>query len=312
MKVAICGALGFVGTRVARDLAAAGHEPLLLDVAPRSPHPLAEVLLRRHEFRRCDLTDPMSTRIALAGAEAVFHAAALGAKVERERPWETAHLNLMGLVNVLEAARRERVARLVFASSAVVYGDRDATAPVAETDPRPAAGTIYAATKAAGEDLVAAYGAQFALHGVSLRFMNVYGYQPAAMLQRELTARVLERVEAGEPPLIFGDGTASFDFVHVDDVARAVCLALASDATGALNVGTGVATSVRELVALVLRETGSALQPEHRPGGGAATTLRADTAAAAAALGFRTAIDLAEGIRRTITEYRAAVEPRAA
>ncbi len=312
MKVAICGALGFVGTRVARDLAAAGHEPLLLDVAPRSPHPLAETLLRRHEFRRCDLTDPMSTRIALAGADAVFHAAALGAKVERDRPWETAHLNLMGAVNVLESARREQVSRFVFASSAVVYGDRFGTTAVAESDPRPPATTIYAATKAAGEDLVAAYGAQFGLSGLCLRFMNVYGFQPATMVQRELTARVLERVEAGEPPLIFGDGSAAFDFVHVDDVARAVCSALTADATGTLNVGTGSATTVRDLVELVLRETGSGLAPEYRPGGASPTTLRADTAAADAALGFRAAITLPEGIRQTIAEFRNAAEPCAA
>jgi UDP-glucose 4-epimerase len=304
VRVAITGALGFVGCRVARDLDGRGHEVVLVDYADDSVHPLGRELLGRLELRRCDLTDAEATERVLAGAEAVFHAAALGTKSERELPRETLALNLAGTANALEGARRAGAARFVLASSAVVYGEGGGV--LSEGAVPQDVTTIYAATKLAGEHLVRAYGHQFGLPGMSLRFMNVYGYQPEEFPFRELITKVLERIEAGQPPVIHGDGSSSFDFVHVDDVSRAVVLALEHpDATGEINVGTGRGTSVREIAELLLRLTGSPLEPELRPDVTAPSKRYvADVAKARELIGFEAGIDLEQGIAAVIAERR--------
>jgi UDP-glucose 4-epimerase len=304
VRVAITGALGFVGCRVARDLDARGHEVVLVDYADDSVHPLGRELLGGLELRRCDLTDAEAAERVLADAEAVFHAAALGTKSERELPRETLALNLTGTANALEGARRAGAVRFVLASSAVVYGEGGGV--LSEGAVREDVTTIYAATKLAGEHLVRAYGHQFGLPGMSLRFMNVYGYQPEEFPFRELITKVLERIEAGQPPVIHGDGSSSFDFVHVDDVAHAVVLALEHpDATGEVNVGTGRGTSVREIAELLLRLSGSPLEPELRPDVAAPSKRYvADVAKARELIGFEAGIDLEQGIAAVIAERR--------
>lgn len=307
MKVAVTGGLGFIPTRAAATLRERGHEVVLVDYADESVHPLGRRLLEELELRRCDLTDAEQTDAALADVDAVVHAAALGTKVERDKPRETLELNLTGTANAIEAARRGSATRFVFCSSAVVYGEGERGETLREDERIEDVPTIYAATKLAGEHLVRAYGHQFGLSGVSLRFMNVYGFQPETHPWRDLTAKVLENIEAGRAPVIHGDGRSAFDLIHVEDVARAVALAVETpNAHGELNVGTGLGTEVREVVSELLRLTGSPLRAELHPEIDVPVKRYvADVTRAAQELGFTAEIDLETGLRRTIEEFRA-------
>jgi len=308
MRVAITGGLGVISCRVARDLLTRGHDVAVLDIASTSVHPLGRELLRTVDLRPCDLTDAGATERALADADAVFHAAALGTKAERTHPRETLALNLTGTANALEGARRGGARRFVLASSAVVYGEGTGERVLREDDPIVDVPTIYAATKLAGEQLVRAYGHQFGLSGIALRFMNVYGYAPREFEFRELTARVLERIEDGLAPIIHGDGTNAFDLIHVDDVARAVVLALEHEtAGGEVNVGTGVGTEVRAVVQRLIALCASDLQPDYqREVQVPVKRYTADCERAREVLGFAAEIDLDAGLRRLLAESRAA------
>ena len=306
MKVAVTGGLGFIPCRVARDLDARGHEVVLVDYAAESVHPLGQEMLRKLDLRPCDLTDADQTERALADADAVFHAAALGTKSERDMPRETLALNLTGTANAIEAARRGSASRFVLASSAVVYGEGERGETLREDEQIGDVPTIYAATKLAGEHLVRAYGHQFGLSGMSLRFMNVYGYQPPEFPWRDLTSKVLERIEGGDAPVIHGDGRSAFDLVHVDDVARCVTLALEHpDASGEINVGTGRGTEVREVVELLLRLTGSPLEAELHPEIEVPVKRYvADVSRAREVIGFEAETDLETGLAKVIAETR--------
>jgi UDP-glucose 4-epimerase len=168
--------------------------------------------------------------------------------------------------------------------------------------------TLYGATKIAGEQILRAVNEQHGLPYVALRYMNVYGPR---MDDRgayvSVIMKVLARIEAGEPPVIHGDGTQAFDFVHVEDVARANVLALTSVASDrAYNIGTGVETTIAELVTALLEETGTALEPEFRPGEQMFVTRRVgSTEAAERDLGFRAQIPWRDGLR-TVVEWQRA------
>ena len=159
--------------------------------------------------------------------------------------------------------------------------------------------TLYGATKIAGEQFFRAFHEQYGLDYVGLRYMNVYGPRmddKGAYVS--VIVKVLDRIERGEPPLIFGDGSQSYDFVHVADVARANVLALKSDATDTfLNIGTGISTTIAELVERLLALTGSDLRPEYLPEQEMFVRTRVgSTEAAEQAIGFRAQVGLEEGL----------------
>lgn len=162
---------------------------------------------------------------------------------------------------------------------------------------------MHGATKLAGEQFFRAFNEQRGLDYVGLRYMNIYGprmdYHGTYV---SVIMKVLDRIEQGLPPIIFGDGSQAYDFVHVDDVAAANLLAMQSDATDEyFNIGIGVKTTIRELVDLLLELTGSSLEPEYRPQEQMFVTHRVgSTERAEQGLGFRARIPLAEGLRSVI------------
>ena len=167
--------------------------------------------------------------------------------------------------------------------------------------------TLYGATKIAGEQMFRAYHEQHGLDYVGLRYMNVYGprmdYQGAYV---SVIMKVLDRIDAGERPVIFGDGSQAYDFVHVEDVARANVLAMKSDATDVcLNVGTGIETTINELVTALLALSGGGLEPEYRPEEQSFVTRRvAATELSERLIGFRAQLDYEEGLRSLIAWRR--------
>jgi UDP-glucose 4-epimerase len=247
----------------------------------------------------CDLLQDV-----MDGMDGVFHLAALWLYECVHEPRSALEVNAVGTYNVAEAAQRAGVARVVYSSSASVYGDAVST-PMTEEHPFNNR-TMYGATKIAGEQFFRAFNEQYGLDYVGLRYMNVYGPR---MDDRgayvSVIVKVLDRIERGLPPIIFGDGTQSYDFVHVQDVARANLLAMKSDATDTFfNIGMGVRTSINELVEVLLELTGSDLEPEYKPQEQMFVTHRiGSTERAKRDLGFEANISLDAGLR-SVLEWR--------
>jgi UDP-glucose 4-epimerase len=242
----------------------------------------------------------------MAGTDYVFHLAALWLYECVHEPRSAVEVNIVGTFNVIEVAQAAGVKKVVNSSSASVYGDAVET-PMTEDHPFNNR-TTYGATKIAGEQLFRAFSEQHGLDYVGLRYMNVYGprmdYKGTYV---SVIMKVLDKIEAGEPPQIFGDGSQAYDFVHVSDVARANILALKSDASDVnLNVGTGVKTTIKELVDALLEITGSDLVPEYLPQQEMFVTHRVGSTELAEKLtGFRAKIPYLDGLR-SVVEWRAA------
>jgi UDP-glucose 4-epimerase len=244
-------------------------------------------------------------------ADYAFHLAALWLYECVHEPRKALEHNVVGTFNVIDAAQKAGVRKLVYSSSASVYGDALFT-PMTEDHPFNNR-TLYGATKIAGEQFLRSYNEQHGLEYVGLRYMNVYGprmdYKGAYV---SVIMKVLDRLDAGERPVIFGDGSQAYDFVHVRDVARANVLALKSGATDAnYNVGTGVKTSIKELVDGLLEITGSDVEPEYRPDEQMFVTHRVgSTEAAERDLGFLAQVPYREGLR-SVVEWRRSDQRRA-
>jgi UDP-glucose 4-epimerase len=263
----VTGGLGYIGGHVVDELLLRGWRVRVLDNLYRSsPATVARVqALPGVEVVEGDIRYARTVDLACAGAEAVVHLAAVCMNKSIADPLESLDVNLMGTQNVLDAAARNGVRRVVYASSASVYGD-PVELPMTEDGPVSPI-TPYCTAKLAGEHLLEFHGRRQGLTWLALRFFNVYGPgQPTDAYYTSVVVRFLERVMAGEAPEIDGHGDQSMDFVHVADVARAVGLALDSEATGhALNVGTGRQTSVADLAHLLVKLTGATVTPVFRP-----------------------------------------------
>jgi UDP-glucose 4-epimerase len=244
-------------------------------------------------------------RDVLTGTDYVFHLAALWLYECVHQPRRALEVNVVGTFNVVEAAVEAGVKKVVYSSSASVYGDAAFT-PMTEEHPFNNR-TMYGATKIAGEQFFRAFHEQHGLDYVGLRYMNIYGprmdYRGTYV---SVIMKVLDRIDAGLPPIIFGDGKQAYDFVHVQDVARANILALKSKVTDEfVNVGIGVRTTISELVDRLLAITNSDLRPEFRPQEQMFVTHRVgSTEKARRLLDFRARIELDEGLR-SVVEWRA-------
>lgn len=243
---------------------------------------------------------------ALAGADGAFHFAALWLLQCAEFPASAFDVNVRGTFNVMQACVRQGVQRLVFSSSASVYGDA-VSEPMDETHPHNNK-NFYGATKICGEALLRAYHHQYGLDFVGLRYMNVYGprqdYRGAYIA---VIMKMLDAIDRGEGPTIVGDGSEAYDFVAAEDCARANVCAMRATATDAFyNVGTGVRTSLRELAQLVLEVTRARHEIRFVPRTNA-TLVRnriGATARAQSDLGFTASVGLREGLERLVAWRR--------
>jgi UDP-glucose 4-epimerase len=246
-------------------------------------------------------------RAGLKGADGVFHFAALWLLQCHEFPGAAFDVNVRGTFNVLEACVQEGIGRLVYSSSASVYGDA-VEEPMTEEHPLNSR-NFYGATKIAGEAMARAFHHRYGLNCVGLRYMNVYGprqdYRGAYIA---VIMRMLDAIDRGQSPTVVGDGSEAFDFVAVEDCAAAnVCAMKAETVDRLYNVGTGKRTSLREVAQLLLRLTGSERSIQYAPRTDA-TLVRnriGCTKRAAAELGFTAEIPLEEGLRRVIAWRRA-------
>ncbi len=241
---------------------------------------------------------------ALKNVDVVFHFAALWLLQCHDFPRAAFDTNIRGTFNVLEACRANGVRRLVYSSSASVYGDA-VEEPMTEDHPFNNT-NFYGATKIAGEAMARAMHHRYGLPYVGLRYMNVYGprqdYRGAYIA---VIMKMLDSIDRGEPLVLYGDGSQAYDFVHVQDCAAANVCAMKSDTLDRFyNVGTGTRTSVAELARLLLEVTGSDVGIRHEPGGLTFVKNRVGSPVRASEeIGFRATIGLAEGLR-SVVEWR--------
>lgn len=303
-RVLVIGGAGFVGSHLVDQLTLEPvREIVVLDNFVRGTPTNLRQALRDPRVRVVEgsITDLDTLRAVMPGTDYVFHLAALWLYECVHQPRAALEVNVVGTYNVIETAHAAGVKRIVYSSSASVYGDALFT-PMTEDHPFNNR-TMYGATKIAGEQFLRAFYEQHGLPYVGLRYMNIYGprmdYKGTYV---SVIMKVLDRIDQGQPPIIFGDGSQSYDFIHVEDVARANVLALKSDVSDEFfNIGMGVKTSINELVELLLKITGSSLRPEYRPQEQMFVTHRVgSTEKAERLLGFRARIPLEEGLRSVV------------
>jgi nucleoside-diphosphate-sugar epimerase len=309
-KLVVIGGGGLIGSHTVDALTREDvGEVVVFDDFSRGSHENLELALGDPRVRvfegAGDIRDADSLSAALQGADGVFHFAALWLLHCHRDPRTAFEVNVRGTFNVLEASVANHVERLVFSSSASVYGDA-VEEPMTEDHPFNNE-SFYGATKIAGEAMARALFHRYGLPYVGLRYMNVYGpRQDHRGAYVGVLMKMLDSIERGEPLTIYGDGSQAYDFVHVGDCAAAnVCAMKAGTADRFYNVGTGVRTTIRELAGLMLEYTGSDLGIHYEPGGLTLVKNRiGSTALAARDLGYRARVNLEEGLYELIAWHR--------
>jgi len=306
-RILVTGGCGLIGSTTI-DLLLREHRPaqiVILDNLVRGTLANVEEALRdpRVKVVRGDIRNAGVVQAVTEGMDAVIHMAALRITACAADTREALEVMCDGSFNVVEAARSAGVKKVVAASSASIYGLAD-TFPTREDHHPYSNQTWYGACKVMLEGLLRSHRAMFGLPYVALRYFNVYG--PRMDLEgkyTEVLIRWMDRIAAGQRPLILGDGRQTMDFVYIDDVARANVLALKSDIVDdVFNVASGTETSLRDLAAALASAMGSDLAPEFAPDRKVNPVSRrlADTSKAERVLGFKSRIGLDEGLSRLV------------
>lgn len=306
-RILVTGGAGLIGSTTIDQLLR-DHSPariVILDNLVRGTSANMEAALDdpRVSFVQGDICDPDTVRRAVDGMDAVIHMAALRITACAAEPRAALQTMCDGTFNVVDAAQRAGVRKIVAASSASIYGMADSF-PTNEDHHPYNNQTWYGTSKVMLEGLLRSYKSMHGLPYVALRYFNVYG--PRMDLHgkyTEVLIRWMDRIAAGQPPLILGDGRQTMDFVYIDDIARANVLALASDCVDdVFNVASGTETSLNDLAAALLKVMGSDLQPEYGPERSVNPVARrlADIRKAERLLGFRAGVSLDEGLGRLV------------
>lgn len=308
-RVVVTGGAGFIGSHLVEELAP-GNEVIVIDDLSSGRMENIEPFLEMPgvSFLRESVTDLPLLQKIFQGAAYVFHLAAL-TQVQQSvaDPLAADETNTRGTLNVLLAARDNKVQKVVYASSCSVYGDNTGTSSQREDLP-PHPLSPYAVTKLAGELYCRVFTEIYGLPTAVLRYFNVYGPRQNPDSQYAAVIPIfIKRVLAGLPPVIYGDGAQVRDFIFVKDVVRANLLAAVTDFPGPVNIGTGRATSVKQLAETVIALAGNGagpLQPVYAPPRPADPRASQADVEKARALGFVPRYSLEEGIMITWESFK--------
>jgi UDP-glucose 4-epimerase len=296
------GGAGFIGMHVVPMLLDRGYHVRIFDNMFRGDRDqVAELVATgRVELIDQDVRYGGAVHQAMKGCESVIHFAAVSINKSQADPYESMDINMIGEHNVFAAAADHGVRRLVFASSASVYGDPEKI-PMHEDDPLHPL-TPYCISKRAGEDLLGFYQRRAGLSWLALRFFNVYGEgQKTTAYYTSVINHFVNRLQRGEPPVIDGRGEQSMDFIHVHDIARATVLALESERDNLpVNIGTGIDTSVATLARILIDAVGADVEPQFNPRDVLVARRAADTTRAREVLGFEPTITVEEGMTNLV------------
>jgi UDP-glucose 4-epimerase len=301
-RVLVTGGAGFIGSSIVHSLSPDNEVTVLDDLSSGTYDNIADVADEKTvTFVKGSITDTSLLAIVCNNVDYIFHLAACASVPKSiSDPKLNNEVNITGTLNILEAARKHDVKKVVFSSSAAVYGNTS-TLPIHESTPFDPL-SPYAASKIMGEYYCSLYARLYDLPTVALRYFNVYG--PRQDPNSDYAAAIphfIYRTLASDPPVIYGDGTQTRDFVYVEDVVRANILAALSDRTGAYNIAGGTKTSVNDLAMMICDITGIAEEPmyaEERPGD--IKHSYADITRAREELGFEPTVELKEGLKKTV------------
>jgi UDP-glucose 4-epimerase len=309
-RVLITGGAGLVGSHIADLLVKEGvSEIVVLDNFTRGClENLAWAQANGHVVLvEGDIRDQKLLADVMQGVDYVFHQAAIRITQCAEEPRLALEVLADGTFNVLEVAANAKVKKVVAASSASIYGMAE-DFPTTESHHPYNNRTIYGAAKVFNEGLLRSFYDMYGLDYVALRYFNVYGPRMDIYgVYTEVLIRWMERIASGQPPLIFGDGKQTMDFVYIEDIARANILAAKADVTDEVfNVASGVETSLNDLAYSLAKVMGSDLKPEYGPERKVNPVQRrlASTTKAKELLGFEAEISLEEGLTRLVNWWR--------
>ena len=306
MAYLVTGGAGFIGSHITEELLRRGDEVVILDnMYSGRPENLAanpQAVFVDGSIMDSEILDSLCTEYNIEG---IFHLAAV-ASVQKsiENPALVHAVNVTGTLNVLEAARKHGIRKVVLSASAAAYGDNPVFPKREDMLPEPL--SPYAVSKIAAEMYCKTYAELYDLQTVSLRYFNVFG--PRQDPNGEYAAvipKFTEKICAGEAPTVFGDGNQTRDFVFVKDVARANILAMDSDVCGLFNIGTGVQTSLNDLAKMIMDAAGVCVSMKYEAArDGDVRYSVADISKAEQELGYKPKWDLAEGVKETVEYFR--------
>ena len=264
-KILVIGASGFIGSSLVKEILKEPIKELIIydnftrgkieNIEESLKDPRCKIFPHGGDIRDIDILDK-----AMQGVDYVFHLAAMWLLHCKDFPRTAFEVNIVGTFNVLEACVKNKVKKLIYSSSASVYGDA-VQVPMTEDHPFNNK-NFYGATKISGEAMCTAYNDRYGLEIIGLRYMNVYGPgQDQHAAYSGVIPNVLNKIDKNEAPIVNGDGSQAYDFIYVEDVARSNLDALKSDIKfGFYNVGTEIQTTIKELCSIILRLKNSKLK----------------------------------------------------
>jgi UDP-glucose 4-epimerase len=312
MRALVTGGAGFIGSHIAQRLVETGHEVVVLDNFFAGSRANLDAIAGRIRLVEGDIRNLAKLEECAATCDVIFHQAAIvSVPFSVEHPQESHDVNIQGTLSVLQAARKARTRRIVFASSAAIYGD-EPTLPKTESM-RPEPVSPYGVEKLTGEHYLATWSKLFPVETVALRYFNVFGpRQDPRSPYSGVTSVFVDRILGGRPITFMGDGSQNRDFVYVDNVVDANILAATREGVSGrvYNVACGRQTTLIELASLIERAAGRSVErvfAERRPGD--VKDCVADIARARAELGYAPIVDIEVGLKRFVEFMRRAGLP---
>jgi len=309
-RVLVTGGAGLIGSTIIDQLTTAGDpEIIVFDnfVRGRMANLAGALETGNVTVVEGDIRDRDAVADVMEGVDLVYHMAAIRITQCAEDPRLALEVMADGTFNVLDAAVTANVGKVVAASSASIYGLAESF-PTREDHHPYGNRTIYGAAKIFNEGLLRSFNEMYGLKYAAMRYFNVYGPRMDIHgVYTEVLIRWMALIEAGEPPVIFGDGAQTMDFVYISDIARATILAAESTATDdVFNVASGTETSLSELALTLVRAMGSTVEPTYveQPNRPEVSRRLADTTKAKELIGFKTEVPLEEGLSRLIEWWR--------
>ncbi|UCC16466.1 MAG: SDR family oxidoreductase [Dehalococcoidales bacterium] len=304
-KAIVTGGAGFIGSHLTEELVRRDYSVTVIDDLSSGKIDNIDSLLSSNTitFIQESITNLSALSTIFSDTDYVFHLAALGSVPQSvEKPEIYHETNITGTFNVLLAARDNKVKKVVYSSSAAVYGD-DPELPKRE-DMLPSTISPYAVTKLAGEYYCNAFHAAYGLPTACLRFFNVFGPRQDPNSQYAAVIPIfIKRIREGNPPIIYGDGEQTRDFTYVSDIVQAMILVAENNVTGVYNISRGESITINDLTDTIIRIIGTDIRPEYRdPRPGDIVHSYADVTKAKS-FGFSPRYTLEEGISRMLKEY---------
>jgi len=301
LKIIVTGGAGFVGSHIVDRILSQGYQVVAIDDLSEGRLENISQHLNKESFKfiEADIRDSAKVEAIVKDADAIFHEAAVVSVTRSlENPANTNDVNVAGTLNLLKASLNSNVKKFIYASSCAVYGDAEAPHQSEETPTSPK--SPYAATKVAAENYCKTFNRLYGLEAIILRYFNVYGPRQSYRPYSGVITKFIDCLIREEPPVIYGDGEQTRDFVEVSDVVEANMLAL--ERTGVpsdpINIGVGTATSIKDLADLLIDITGRRdLKPAFdQPRTGDIKHSCADISKARRVLGYEPMVPLREGL----------------